>query len=84
MKASNYLRGESSGKVPDDSLARFWRQQPTLARWSYAVGVIGALLSVHDFHHPKDNFGFSTPVLGVAILLYLLSLRRVSGVKRDR
>ena len=75
MKRSNHLRDQSTRKPQDGSLVRFWQTQPTLARWSYAAGVLGALLAVHDFHHPHDSFGYSTPVLGVAIVLYLLSLR---------
>lgn len=83
MRAGNNLsssaRGEGGGGP-----GRFWRMEPPLARWSYAAGVIGALLAVHDFHHPHDSFGYSTPVLGVAIVLYLLSLRERSGSSRSR
>lgn len=82
MKGSNYLRGESPEKRPNATFARFWQAQPMLARWSYAAAAIGALLSIHDFHHPRDSFGYSTPFLGVAIVLYLLSLRGPTVSKR--
>jgi hypothetical protein len=53
------------------------RSQPPLALASYACGLIGTRLAIHDFHHYDiDRFGFSTVFLGAAILLYVLSLRR--------
>lgn len=76
MKGSNYLRGQLPEKPRDGTFARFWQTQPILARCSYAVGTIGALLAIHDFHHPHDNFGYSTPLLGLAIMLYLGSISR--------
>ena len=84
MKGGNYLREQSPGDKPDDTLSRFWKQQPMLARCSYAVGAFGALLGIHDFHHPRDSFGYSTPILGLSILLYLFTLRRPSGAARRR
>ena len=82
MKGSNHLRGQSTGKPQGDGFARFRQTQPMLARWSYGAGVMGALLAIHDFHHPHDDFGYSTPVLGLAIVLYLLSLLRQARARR--
>ena len=57
------------------------KKQPRLALASYVFALMGSLLAVHDFHHYKpDRFGFSTAFLGLALVLYLASLRK--NVKR--
>jgi len=56
---------------------RMLRAQPRLVLTSYACGFVGVLLSIHDYHHYQaDRFGFSTPFLGAAILLYLFGSQR--------
>jgi hypothetical protein len=49
----------------------WFRSQPRLRQASYVCALLGALLSVHDFHHPRPAIGYSTPFLAAAILLFL-------------
>jgi hypothetical protein len=53
-------------------IGRTLRSQPKLVQASYASAFFGTLISVHDYRHPKASFGYSTPLLGAAIVLYLL------------
>jgi urea transporter len=74
-------------RVPSDPalITQQWvntlKKQPRLALASYVCALLGSLLAVHDFHHYNpDLFGFSTAFLGLALVLYLVSLRKT--VKR--
>lgn len=76
MKSGHQLRHQATSGRQGKGSASFWRIQLASTRLSYAAALIGVLLAVHDFHHPQDRFGYSTPVLGAAIMLYLLGLNR--------
>jgi hypothetical protein len=71
-------RGTPPKPNPFDPLIRTLRSQPPLVLGSYGCAFVGALLSVHDYHHLGARFGFSTPLLGAAIVLYLLGRGRKS------
>lgn len=71
---------------PSEPDAREQVSQPVKGRSfltlaSYALAIPGTLLTIHDFHRASKGFGLATPLLGAAILLYLLGLAR-SGYTR--
>ena len=60
------------GQAPD-----LLRRQPKTVLASYVCGLLGVLASVHDYHHfQAEHFGISTPLLGAAIVLYLVGSQR--------
>ena len=71
------LSTQRSIRYRPDQAVRLLRSQSGLTLASYACGLLGALLSVHDYHHYRtDHFGWSTPFLIAAILFYVVGNQR--------
>jgi len=66
-------RGPSKAKSAEWFIRAF-RSQPRLTQASYGCTFVGVLLSIHDLHHWQPQLGFSTPILGLAIVLYLFGM----------
>jgi hypothetical protein len=53
------------------------RKLPKLVLASYFFALLGARFAIHDFHnYTPYRFGLSTPLLALAILLYLFGQKR--------